>query len=396
MYKCISRILPASLLCLFLLFCIKTTCQAGVTHVNYDTNYCVEITDDADILTMAEEARLNLVMKHITDYGNAAFVTTSYDCQDPQGYAQTYYAESFGEADGILLLYDAYNYHLELYCQGTFSESFSEPDELLELGAVYLFTHDFYDCANTIFTQIVDVLDTTETQLTPYHNAETGYYVYILDEAELLTTAEECDLQEAIMPITAYGNVAFVSVDYTAYSSEETASIVYSKLFGTDSGTLFLIDMDNRYIWIHSDGAIYDIITTSRANSITDNAYTLATDGEYYQCALSVYSQIQTLLEGGKIAQPMKYICNIILGLILAVAINFCWMSYCAYIKRPKNKELLEGIQHSFHYGQPTYQYRHQTRVAKASGGGHGHGGGHVHSGGGGGHRSGGGGGHRF
>lgn len=226
-------------------------------------------------------------------------------------------------------------------------------------------------------------------------NPTTGYRVELIDNANLLTDEEEAKLIEVMKPITAYGNVAFITNDYATYrgSAEECARESYLELFGTDSGTVFLIDMYTRYIWIHSDGEVYKTINTNYANTITDNAYKLATNKQYYNCAVKVFEQIITLLEGGRIAQPMKYICNAILGLIIALSLNFTWMAILAYCKRPKNKEILANIPHSFEYGVPRFKHTHTTKEKTSSGGGR-HGGGFR--GGGGVFRSGGGGGHRF
>lgn len=237
----------------------------------------------------------------------------------------------------------------------------------------------------------------TTCQATPiYTNEETGYRIEIIDEAQLLSPEDEIALIPYMMPITTYGNVAFVTVDYTGETAEDNARDYYMDLFGTDSGTLFLIDMSNRYIWIHSDGEIYKTLNTDYANSITDNAYELASDCQYLSCAQSVFEQIYTLLEGGRIAQPMKYICNIIIGLILSVFILFTWMSIFAYRKRPKSKEMLAIIDHSFQYEYRdlrTLRAKRELRSQSSSGGVFRSRGGSRGSGG---FRSGGGGGHRF
>ncbi len=90
-----------------------------------------------------------------------------------------------------------------------------------------------------------------------YTNPDTGYQVYVEDEAELLTEAERRELSQAMEEITAYGNAAFVTTRENSRSTERFARNYYTDRFGTDSGTVFVIDMDNRMIWIHSDGAIY-------------------------------------------------------------------------------------------------------------------------------------------
>ena len=141
-----------------------------------------------------------------------------------------------------------------------------------------------------------------------YTDPDTGYQVVIDDEANLLISDEEERLAEEMRPVTAYGNAAFVSVDYNAASTSSFAEDYFDRTFGRQSGTVFVVDMDNRNIYIFSRGNVYETITNSRAETITDNIYRYASNGDYYACASAAYEQILTLLEGGRIAQPMKYI----------------------------------------------------------------------------------------
>lgn len=229
-------------------------------------------------------------------------------------------------------------------------------------------------------------------------NPDTGFRVVVEDDAELLTE-EQCRKLAAVMEgITAYGNVAFKTVDVNTASTESYASSFYRKRFGTDSGTLFMIDMDNRNIWIYSDGAVYQVITTTNANTITDNVYRYASRGEYYECAAEAFRQINALLEGQRIARPMKYISNALLAMILALLINYGIVLRLTGLRKPGDREILGNIHRRFSYTKPTAVHTHQTKTYDpvSSGGGGGSGGGHGGGGGGGGHSSGGGGGHSF
>ena len=106
------------------------------------------------------------------------------------------------------------------------------------------------------------------------------------------------------------------------------AKAKYRELFGHDSGILFVIDMGRRNIWIYCDGKIYRSIDKAYSNTITDNVYRYASRGEYYQCAKKVFEQALTLLQGGRIAQPMKYISNALIACVLALLINFIFLTY--------------------------------------------------------------------
>ena len=227
------------------------------------------------------------------------------------------------------------------------------------------------------------------------HNEETGYYIYIDDWADLLTDAEESELLETMEPITAYGNVAFVSISMNpTYSTERYAKDYYQEHFGYSSGTVFLIDMEERYIWIHSDGEIYRTVTKSYATTITDNVYSYASREDYLTCASKGFEQINTLMEGRHIAQPMKYISNALLAIAIALLINYFVVRMSSRSRKASTSQLIDGTYYKTEIKNPRTEFIKQTRryspQSRSSSGG---GGGGGRSGGGGG---GGGGGHRF
>lgn len=229
-----------------------------------------------------------------------------------------------------------------------------------------------------------------------YDNPDTSYKVSIEDDADLLSPDEESRLGEQMKEITAYGNVGFVSIDYNYDSTEDFARTHYRQLFGYDSGTLFVIDMDNRNIWIFSDGDIYKTITDSYADTITDNVYTYASDEKYFDCASNAYTQISTLLSGRKIAQPMKYISNALLAMILALLINYFIVRAFSHARKPSENEILNSIYTQCHIDNPTCDFLRQTKTFSPQSSDSSDSGGGGSSGGGGGSSSGGGGGHSF
>ncbi|MBQ1468405.1 MAG: TPM domain-containing protein [Solobacterium sp.] len=234
--------------------------------------------------------------------------------------------------------------------------------------------------------------------------AETNYRVIINDQEDLLTDQEENMLRIRMDQMTAYGNAAFVTVrqfeDVGTYAKR-----VYREYFGTDSGMLFLIDMGRRKIWIFSDGAVYRVINKAYANTITDNVYRYASREEYYACADHVFEQALTLLEGGRIAQPMKYISNILIALVSALLINFLFLTSERKKEKPDVKEAVKAMSTAIGVkilsekmlSQRKRKHYESSSSGGSSGGGYSGGGssGGGFSGGGGG-SSGGGGGHSF
>ena len=232
-----------------------------------------------------------------------------------------------------------------------------------------------------------------------YRDETTGYYCIIEDDADLLTDAEEERLLELMKEGLAYGHMMFKTINYdTGKTTQQYNEDLYYSIFGNQSGTLFIIDMYRREMFISSDGENGDIITVAKANVITDNNYRYASDGEYYECAAGVFEQVIAVLNGERINEPMKYISNailaVLLGLIVCMIIVFCTMG----VKRVKAAELIASARVNMSKANVSINHTGQEKtyspvVVVGGGGGGGSSGGGGFSGGGGGGFSGGGGG---
>ena len=221
-----------------------------------------------------------------------------------------------------------------------------------------------------------------------YENPETGYFAMVIDDAYLLTSSETEKLIAEMKPITEYGDVLFCSTNDNPYTAERYAAYMCEE-YCSYNCTIFLIDMDNRKIYIYSEGDIYDVITSGYASSITDNVYTYASDEEYFTCAQRAFRQMSTLLDGGSVSQPMKYICNALLSLIIGLMITYFIVRIVSRPKRARYADIKESMFCQTNIYNTQTHFVGQTRVydppsSSRSGGG------------GGGGRSGGGGGHSF
>ena len=230
-----------------------------------------------------------------------------------------------------------------------------------------------------------------------YTNPQTGYSIYIDDAQDLLTDSEEAALVEDMKPVTEFGNAGFVTCENNSQSTASYAAQRYAALFGSDSGSLLVIDMGMREFYIKNNGAISKVITNAYSNTISDNIYRYAARGEYYNCASSCFGQIYTLLSGGRIAQPMRYISAALLALILGLLINYLLVRALSAPKKARAEEIIDAAKVDFILRHPAANLDHTSRVyspVRSSGGsgGSSRGGG----GGGGGHSGGSGGGHRF
>ena len=228
-------------------------------------------------------------------------------------------------------------------------------------------------------------------------NPDTGFGIWIEDDADLLSDEEEKELISHMEPVTAYGNAGFISTSEYIGNTGNYAADKYREMFGRDSGSLFIIDMYNRYLYIQSNGYLYSVVTDSYAETITDNVYRLASKGEYASCAGKAFDQMSDILNGQKIARPMKHITNLLLSVAASMAICYLLVRFSRRRVKPANKEILRTLRITGEgFTNPVIKSAGVTKThspRKSSSGGDGFsGGGGGFSGGGGG----GGGGHGF
>ena len=255
-------------------------------------------------------------------------------------------------------------------------------------AAVLLAAMTFFASSICAFAEKADVTERS------YTNSSTGYEAVVYDMADLLSDTEEKALLDDMKAITNYGGAAFITTDSNYSSTSYYAESMYREYFGKGSGAVFVIDMDNREIYIFTDGEIHKTVNNHYATSISDNVYRYASAKKYYACAQEVFSEITTLLQGAKIAQPMKYICNGLLAVILALLTNYFLSRILSRTSKPGREALMASLTTRCNITNSVVQFTGQTRVydppssSSSSGGGGGHpGGGGGSSGGGGGHR---------
>ncbi len=154
----------------------------------------------------------------------------------------------------------------------------------LFLAAAFIFT-------NTLSAQ--------EIYTRTYTNRNTNYTALIKDEADLLSKNEEVYLLNGLLPITKYGNVSFYTTDKNlGISTGELAQMKYDEFFGSNSsGIIFVIDMNQRWIWIYSNEDMYQTLTSEYIQSVTDKIYKLASDGDFYLCAAEAFRLITARLD---------------------------------------------------------------------------------------------------
>lgn len=224
-----------------------------------------------------------------------------------------------------------------------------------------------------------------------YINPQTGYRAVIEDEAALFGSGDMyySQMTEKMEELTQYGDVALLSSSYAGGSARSQAQNKRESLFGGNSSTVFLIDMGNREIYIYSYGKMLRTISPAKALIITDNIYRYATLGDYTECAFRAFEQEAVLLEGGRISEPMKYICSLLLAFLFAGIIVYNRARKISAGSMVNVTELLTHTDYTLGLADMRVTNISKTRVSNSSssgGGGRSGGGGGGHSGGGGGH----------
>lgn len=147
----------------------------------------------------------------------------------------------------------------------------------------------------------------------------------IQDDADLLSEEEEQQLSRIMEPILEYGGVAFVTnKDVYVEGASAFAKKKCTQLFNEKSGVVLLIDMHNRRIEFYSTGYIYKIMGEMWSDIIADNIYKHATNKEYFVCAQKGFTQIYTILNGGKVAAPMRYVSAVLLAIAITLLLMYC------------------------------------------------------------------------
>lgn len=165
-----------------------------------------------------------------------------------------------------------------------------------------------------------------------------GYEIIIADGAELLTPTEESKLYSTMEELVEYGNVLF----YSTFDSSLNAYNVNTIAFGKESSTVFFINMNTRILSVWVGGEMADHVSKGRCDTIADNVYRLASDGDYYGCANKAFTQVLATMRGEKIAAPMQMASNICLAITISLIINYILVRILHGNRKPKTVTMMK------------------------------------------------------
>lgn len=198
--------------------------------------------------------------------------------------------------------------------------------------------------SNSTYTNTID--SRTARELTPIVDETEKIYDY----ANLITDLEETELYGKVLEfINEYNmDMAIVTID----SNPKSSSMAYADDFydynnfgigSNNSGLLFLIDMQNRNMWISTTGDAIKIYTDSRIDTILDFAYDKISEQDYNGCIeqfieKASYFANKKTTSGSKVITVQDMICkSLIFGLIIAI-ILIC-IGLATHRKPRKKKE---------------------------------------------------------
>ena len=219
-------------------------------------------------------------------------------------------------------------------------------------------------------------------------NNDNSNEIILDDKADLFSEDEEELLFGRMEECSWGGSVFLVTTEHNAYhDASDYAKAYYMDRISRQSGVIFLMDLDTRELMFYSDGAYGRDLTVGIMHIITDNVYREASNGDYYACADEAFSQVSDVLNGKRIAAPMKYASNACLAVLIALIINYFFVRKVSKAARPSNREIMNSINVDFRFVNPGVKHTTTTRTySPRSSGSGGHGGG---GGGGGGHSGG-------
>lgn len=193
----------------------------------------------------------------------------------------------------------------------------------------------------------------------------------VYDDAALFTAEQTAELEtriEEVRESTKLDIVVVTTDDAIGKTSREYADDFYDNNgFGSDkkhSGVLFLIDMDNREIYISTTGYAIDLLTDYRINAILDAAYPYMPEQSYNMAAKAFLDGTEAFVEEGmveghyrydtdkgRIVRPFYYyVVKLMIGMIAGAVVG---LVVCTIIKAKYKAKFPKG----------TYSYKQNGKI---------------------------------
>lgn len=132
--------------------------------------------------------------------------------------------------------------------------------------------------------------------------AESAGCALVDDGADLLTASEEDQLQshaKTLADSTGYDYFVVTTDDAEGKEARDYAEDYYMDHKTTLDGVIYLIDMDNREVYIATSGMMRYYLDDERWNQALDDAYDCVVDGEYAKAFAAMLSDTDQYLKAG-------------------------------------------------------------------------------------------------
>ena len=226
---------------------------------------------------------------------------------------------------------------------------------------------------NLGITKNIDITSSRKSIIknTPYVDADEKIY----DFADLFTNSEEEKLYKNVKAFIEKNNIdmAIVTIDY----NNKNSSMAYADDFydyndfgiGKNyDGILFLIDMDNRKMWISTTGSAIQTFE-SDINSILDDCYSYISNEKYFDCANTFINSAQNTITSAKFM-------GWVIGFVIAIIVSLLIPTIFCLVNKAKHKAIklathadtyLDKNSITITNSNDIFVRTHTSRVAKAS-----------------------------
>lgn len=115
------------------------------------------VDDEVGLLTSSEQAELQSTYTQLTEYVDAAFVTTQEPSSDVKDFAKAYVNSTFGSDPAVIFVIDMYNREICVYANDAGLDYVSKADARAITDNTYKYASkgDYYGCASVAFEQIL-------------------------------------------------------------------------------------------------------------------------------------------------------------------------------------------------------------------------------------------------
>lgn len=157
--------------------------------------------------------------------------------------------------------------------------------------------------------------------------AATGIYdnAGLFYETELTALRQELD---SLAELTGWDAAVVTEDDTGGKTSTVYADDLYAELGYGDNGVIYLIDMDNREIYISTTGTASQYLTGTRLETIFDTAADYASQGSFYKAVSSEITMSMDYFQAGSpVDKEMAaiQIAVIITGAVIGIASAAVW-----------------------------------------------------------------------